>query len=70
MKFCFCPELFIDLLLKAITRRSRKKSLGAFEVAQVWKLRVTMIKPLSLVNETPTSSDFRFVGIYTLFSFL
>lgn len=68
--FCFCPELFVDLLLKAITRRSRKKSLGGFEVAQVWKSRVTIIKPLSVVNETPTSFDFRFVGIYTPFSFL
>lgn len=62
----FCP----DLLLKTITQKSRKKSLGAFKVAEVWKSRVTMIKPLSVINETPTYSDIRFVGIYTLFSVL
>lgn len=31
------------------------ESLGAFEVAHVWKSRVTTMKPLSVVNETPTS---------------
>lgn len=47
------------------------ESLGAFEVAQVWKSRVTTIKPLSLVSETPTSSQISALSGFTLrFPFL